>query len=128
MKIIRLTNKNTGIELRKLFNAQKSGNTGVEAIAAKIIGDVAENGDSALRRYAYKFDGVRIKDLGVSASEMKKAYSRVDKTLYNSLTSAKKNISEYHKKQLPKSWSFKRVGAKLGLRYTPLETVGIYVP
>ncbi len=87
--------------------------------------------DAALLAFTREFDRVTDPDfnLKVTPNEIVNAYKKVDKKLIAALKKAKQNITRYHRFQLPKSWSktFKN-GTEIGLRYTPIERVGIYVP
>lgn len=100
-----------------------------------IISDVRSRKDAALFEYAKKFDGQDLNKCGilVSEDEIKDAYSKVDKSLIDSIRRAKENILAYHLKQTDK---FKNElfpsGASgtstLGWIYRPLARVGLYVP
>jgi histidinol dehydrogenase len=53
----------------------------------------------------------------------------VEETTYRAMVHAKENIAAFHRKQLPNSWfETGDDGSFLGMRYTPLSSVGAYVP
>jgi histidinol dehydrogenase len=87
--------------------------------------------DAALLEFTRKFDRLTVPEFEfkVSKKEIELAYTQVSKTLISALKKAKANITRYHRYQKPKSWTKKpKNGIELGLRYTPIERVGIYVP
>ncbi|MBP3696289.1 MAG: histidinol dehydrogenase [Clostridia bacterium] len=103
--------------------------SGVEAIVADIIKNVRENGDAALKEYSLKFDKAEIANLRVTAEEIEAAYNNEDPALIETLEKAKKNIWNFHKKQLRKGFEINNGdGTISGQKITPIEKVGIYVP
>ncbi len=103
--------------------------SGVESIVADIIANVRENGDAALREYSLKFDKAEIGNLRVTAEEIEEAYASEDPALIATLETAKKNIWNFHEKQLRKGFEIKgENGIVSGQKITPIEKVGIYVP
>lgn len=103
--------------------------SGVESIVADIIKNVSENGDAALKEYSLKFDKAEIKNLRVTAEEIEAAYNSEDPALIETLEKAKKNIWNFHEKQLRKGFEINNGdGTISGQKITPIEKVGIYVP
>lgn len=96
--------------------------------AAAIVKDVRENGDEAVLRYTKKFDG-EVSSLLVSESEINASLEQIDGGLYNSLSTAAKNIREFHMHQLTEGFSVKSDdGVEMGQRVMPLAKVGLYIP
>lgn len=103
--------------------------SGVEAIVANIIKNVRENGDAALKEYSLKFDKAEIENLRVTPEEIEAAYNNEDPALIETLEKAKKNIWNFHEKQLRKGFEINNGdGTISGQKITPIEKVGIYVP
>ena len=103
--------------------------SGVEAIVADIIKNVKENGDAALKEYSARFDGVCPENLRVTQEEIDAAYESEDKALIETLETAKKNIWNFHEKQLRSGFEIRgEDGTVSGQKITPIEKVGIYVP
>jgi len=102
----------------------------VEPAVRKIVNDVRRRGDKALRRYAVKFDGLAADDsLLVSPEEMKAAWMSADDSFKEALKAAAKNIRQFAKWQLPRSWSRTAGdGVRLGQMVWPIDSVGCYVP
>ncbi len=103
--------------------------SGVESIVAGIIANVKENGDRALKEYAEKFDGAIIENLRVTQEEIDTAFANEDPALIETIELAKKNIWNFHEKQLRKGFEINNGdGTVSGQKFTPIEKVGIYVP
>ncbi|MDW7731446.1 MAG: histidinol dehydrogenase [Methanolobus sp.] len=97
---------------------------------ATILRDVKENGDEALRSYTKKFDRADITDIEVSQEEIDEAVSSIDASLIKHLEFAAENIRKFHQAQMPEKMWFMELspGIELGQKFTPLESVGAYVP
>ena len=101
----------------------------VSETVRKIIADVRERGDTALREYARKFDGIEIERLEVSREEIDEAAVKVGKRYIEILNKSAKNIRAFHSRQLREGFIFTpEEGVILGQRVIPIERVGIYVP
>ena len=97
----------------------------------KIIADIARGGDRPLFSYTKRFDGLSLskRNLVIAKADLKKAYDKIDPKLRKALRTAAARIRAYHERQRRESWQFRDAsGAKLGLRYTPLDAVCLYVP
>ena len=94
----------------------------------QILEDIKLNGDEAILKYSEKFDGVKLENLKVTSSEIKKAYETIDKDLLEALKKAAYNIEEFHKKQIPKEWHVSQSGITLGQIIRPINIVGCYIP
>lgn len=94
-----------------------------------IIEQVRSEGDAALLRLTRKYDGVEVKGLQVTRSEMEDAYEKIDEELLSALRFARSRIEGYHRRQRPRDVTlFEEEGSSLGWKYSPLSSVGIYVP
>jgi len=90
----------------------------------KIVRDVADNGDDAIRRYTKEYDGV---DLGpdefrVPQKELEKAHNEIDKDLLRSIRRAIANVRKYQERIFIGGFEHP------GIRYTPIKGIGICVP
>ncbi|MCL1793254.1 MAG: histidinol dehydrogenase [Oscillospiraceae bacterium] len=121
---------NVGELHEKLKNRIGSAFGEAQKVAEKIIGDVRENGDEALVRYAKIFDGVDIepRDFYISEAEANEICGKCDKNLMRIMEKAAQNIEEYHKKQTQNSYVISKDGIIMGQRALPLEKVAMYVP
>ncbi|MBQ3254019.1 MAG: histidinol dehydrogenase [Acholeplasmatales bacterium] len=97
----------------------------------KIVKDVEINGDDALVSYTKKFDDpdFDITKIEVSKEEQEKAFNSLDEKLKKVLIRSKERIYSYHMHQKRETWMYKdSIGAELGLKITPIQNVGVYVP
>jgi hypothetical protein len=67
-----------------------------EATVKRILAEVRAKGDKALFTYTKKLDGVELKSLDVSNSEISDAYKKVDKKLLAALKLAADRIEQFH--------------------------------
>lgn len=98
-------------------------------LVEKIIENVKRKGDKALVYYTKKFDKVNLKSIRVSNTEIANSTKYISKSLLSSIKKAIYRITIFQKTNVLKSWikSFKS-GEKLGYKYTPIDSVGIYIP
>lgn len=95
----------------------------------RIIDDVRNNGDGALKKYTEMFDGISLDAFAVTQEEIEEAYWLVDENMVHIIREAAQNIREYHERQRMTSWFMTRDdGTILGQKVTPLDAVGLYVP
>lgn len=98
----------------------------------EILNNIKLNGDEALIKYAEKFDGFKInnmQDIVVTEEEIENGARRVGDRFIKILERTKKQIIEFHKNQIPKSWNiFKEDGVIMGQMVRALERVAVYVP
>ena len=96
-----------------------------------IITNVKENGDEALINLTYKFDNVKLEKatLFFSDEEIRSSSKKILAKEKEALNLAASRIKKYHIKQLPKNKFWKdEKGVNLGFRWTPINSIGIYVP
>ena len=92
----------------------------------RILRDVRERGDGAVRHYARVLDGVELEELEVSQQEISRSARDVPKPLMKALELAARRIEDFHRATLPKSWV--DLASGLGEVVRPIERVGIYAP
>ena len=98
---------------------------------ARIISDVRKGGDSALIKYARKFDcpGMKADAIAVTKAEFAAARKAVDRRVMSAINRATRQISAFHRRQLPNSWvDTDRSGTLLGQMVHPVDAAGVYVP
>lgn len=101
----------------------------VTAVVSDIIDNVKAHGDSALRDYAVKFDGICPAAFEVSRDEISDALTNAEPGFVDAMLSAMANITEFHTRQKQQSFmDAKENGVILGQRVRGLNRVGIYVP
>ncbi|MEP6997554.1 MAG: histidinol dehydrogenase, partial [Betaproteobacteria bacterium] len=123
---------NFALALAKLTERDKAHDDAVDASVASIIADVRIRGDAAVLEYTALFDRVKatsVAALELPAAELKAAHDTLPAEQKDALAQAAERIRAYHSRQGAESWSFTEPdGTRLGLRVTPLERVGVYVP
>ena len=127
MKLRRLSTRLRGFEagFAALRRTEAAGNAAVERVVRAIIADVRKRGDAAVRKYARKFDGAVPREIEVSL----KLLRSIPRPQAEALRAACRRIKSFHERQLQKSWQYTDAdGTRLGLRLTPVERVGLYVP
>lgn len=102
----------------------------VEDTVRDIIENVRQNGDEAIRELAKKFDHVDLDSIAVTREEIEEAYEKVSPELVEELENAAYNIQRFHEMQMPPGLWLREVepGVTLGVKSTPLERVGCYIP
>ena len=114
-----------------LLNSARDTEDDVSRAAGEIIADVRARGDAALIELSARFDRVTLtaETLRVPFAEIDAAYKSADAEVKSALSLAAKRIEAYHSRQVPLDESFTdESGAKLGWRWTPIQSVGLYVP
>ena len=131
MRIIKYNNKNFYQLLQKNlnkrdFNVDKK----IEDNVKKIINGIQNRGDEALINYTKKFDKIVFNKnkIKINYKLLKNNNFQVDKKILNSFKKAIKNITRFHKKQLPVDISQNDKNISLKSRWRPIDSVGLYVP
>lgn len=94
-----------------------------------IVKQVREQGDAAIKALTSRFDKVDLDQLLISADEVEAAYAKIDEELLSALKFAKERIEAYHRRQRPDDITLvKEEGSALGWKYSPLASVGVYIP
>ena len=113
----------------QLFNRDIRREAVVDAEVDDILQNVRTRGDAALREYTRRFDGVEVKDFRVPPEELEKAYDTLPASFQETLLEAAANIERFHERQTRRDYVITDTpGVVMGLRYTPMERVGICVP
>src|SRR5207247_11421978 len=110
---------------RGIFDAQILEN------ARRAIEDVRVRGDDALLDYTRRWDGVDLtrEQLIVRRDEIAAARGAVTRELQDALTEAIGRSRRFNERLLPGHWLVTpEAGITVGVRFTPLDRVGVYVP
>lgn len=124
MKII----KATDITPEQIVSQRDVAYVSVEESVKKVLNDVSERGDAALREYELRFDGVRIDDFAVTAEEIDAAVAAVGAEYVRILKRAAANIERFHRAQIRSDFSMNYDGITVGERFIPVQSAGLYVP
>jgi len=117
-------------EVRAHITRGREPDTGIANRARSILDAVRARGDGAVLEFTRTLDCPIIDSIGlrVPDAEIDAAYPQVDGRFRKALNAAIANVTRYHKRQLPRSWTMKQKGMRLQQRFAPLRRVGIYVP
>ncbi|SDR60528.1 histidinol dehydrogenase [Rhizobiales bacterium GAS113] len=118
-------------KFQALIAMKREASEDVEAVVAAILRDVAARGDAAVIEYTRRFDRLELEpaSLRVGEAEIEAAAKACPRPALEALSFAKQRIEAFHLRQLPQDDHFTdALGVKLGLRWTPIEAVGLYVP
>ena len=129
----RLTRSDPGFEARfaALLSAKREVAEDVEAAVRAIVDDVRRRGDAALVVFTARFDRVTLTPdrLRITAAEFDAAEAAVPADAMAALRFARDRIEAFHRRQLPKDDRYRdALGVDLGLRWTPIDAVGLYAP
>ncbi|MGC1464548.1 MAG: histidinol dehydrogenase [Pseudolabrys sp.] len=116
---------------RALLAVKRETAADVEQAVRAIVGDVAARGDRALIELTAKFDRVDLGKIGlrVSGEEIAGAAKICDGKALDALKLARDRIEAYHRRQKPADGCFTdALGVEMGMRWTAIEAVGLYVP
>jgi histidinol dehydrogenase len=115
-----------------LLDAPREETARVDAAVAEIIAAVRSDGDRALLDLTARFDGHApgsAAALRVTPAEIDEAASGIAPTLMAALDLAAERIERFHAAQMPQDLTVPDpAGLTLGMRWAPLDAVGIYVP
>ena len=99
-----------------------------EQVVDRIIAEVREHGDAAVRRFTEAFDGVIPLQIEIPRSQWEEAYEALPPDLAQALEVAAEQIERFHRKQVRTSWLDWDDEGALGQLVRPIERVGVYVP
>ncbi|MCL1905174.1 MAG: histidinol dehydrogenase [Methanomassiliicoccaceae archaeon] len=112
------------------LKARLSGTGEVAGDVHKIVEQVRDGGDRALIELTKRFDKVDIDSVVVTRDEIDEAYEEISEELLEALEAAAANIHYFHKTQKEPDLKLTETdpGVLLGIKTTPLQRVGAYIP
>ncbi len=114
-----------------LLNQARETTETVDHAVAAIIADVRARGDAALIDYTTRFDRLTLTadHLRISPNEIDAAVATIPAAAAEALDLAATRIEAFHEAQLPADLKLTDdAGMTLGMRWTSLDSVGLYVP
>jgi histidinol dehydrogenase len=126
MKIFLYPNKNTWKELlvRPTFD-----NVNLQEQVSKVLKEVQQNGDAAIKKYTAQFDGVELNDFVVTENEITLAIASLSNELKQAIETATNNINTFHQKQVAKIEVVETMpGVNCWRKSIGIEKVGLYIP
>ncbi len=117
----------------KDFEKKKQGFRNVILEAEAIVSDIESRKERALLEYVLKFDGLKagaVSELLVGKKELDRAYSKAGKKFIQSMKKARKNIRDFHERQMKTRSGFvlEKKGLAAGERLIPVQRAGVYIP
>jgi histidinol dehydrogenase len=92
----------------------------------RIVADVREHGDDALRRWARRLDGADLEAIEVTPDRWAEALAQLPAPMVAALEAASARVRAYHERAMPQGWDDPDAG--YGQRIVPIGRVGLYVP
>ncbi len=126
MKTIKYPSRNDWSELlkRPTFDS-----TALESVVGKVLADVKQDGDFAIKKYTKEFDKVELLNLMVSDSEFIAAEKNVSDDLKNAIQLAKSNIEKFHYSQKDEIKVVETMeGVNCWRKSIAIDKVGLYIP
>ncbi len=118
-------------QFEALVHSRRDQGENVGSTVSTIIADVRARGDQALIELSARFDHVDLEAEGLrfTADQIAAAMDAAEPATLDALRLARQRIETHHRRQLPADDRYTdAIGAQLGHKWTPLDSVGLYVP
>jgi histidinol dehydrogenase len=109
-----------------------------EQAVARILADVRQRGDEALRDWTARIDGISLNEpfdklragFEVPQREWRTAFDALPADLAEAMALSAQRIRDFHARQpvLSLTWTTDEMGGTLGQRMVPMRRVGVYAP
>ncbi len=94
-----------------------------------ILETVRKEGDRALKDYTLAFDNAELREIQLSADEIRDSGQHLSESLKEAIAIAKSNIERFHRSQKPEDLVINTMpGVECRLKHKPIEKVGLYIP
>jgi histidinol dehydrogenase len=125
MRIIESSNRRA---IRRLIDRRHEADPAITRQVARIVAGVRRTGDTAVLRYAQRFDRLS-SPVEVTANEIQDGLRAITPELRAALRTAARHIRRVARRQVPRGWrTTVTTGVEIEQRVTPLDRVGCYVP
>ncbi len=128
---LRSTDPDFAARFRELVERRREEQAELRDAVAAIIAEVRERGDAGLLACTERFDrlGLTADRLRVTEAEVAAARRSCDAAVLEALEFAAARIRAFHERQLPGDFEeVDALGVRMGLRWRPIDAVGLYVP
>ena len=118
-------------DFAEFLSSKRDTEDAADQTAKEIVQKVIDEGDAALFAFTEQFDrfNVDASTICISADEMSAALDVTPSDQRNALELAAARIRAYHELQRPADLQYRDAdGVSLGMRWTPVDSVGVYVP
>jgi sulfopropanediol 3-dehydrogenase len=119
------------VYLKKAQPVGEAGRHDVSDTVARVIADVRERGDKAVREYSQKFDDWSPERFELSDDDRKRIIAQVPATVLEDIATVQRNVRHFAQVQRASISDFEvetTPGVFLGQKNIPVEGVGAYVP
>jgi histidinol dehydrogenase len=116
---------------RALVDGRREEAADVREAVRAIVDEVRRDGDAALIRLTGRFDRFDLSPGGprVGEDELAAAAAACDADTVRALELAASRIRAFHERQIPRALDYRDAeGVRLGLRWSAVDAVGLYVP
>lgn len=131
MKIIDHSTSDFEASFAQILGSKQENNPKIDAVVQEIITTIIQKGDDALVEYSSRFDRIDLSHHGIEIKkeEIDHIAEAVPEDLKSSIDLAAKRIRHYHEQQKPMGFQYQDdIGATLGMRWTSIQSAGLYVP
>lgn len=126
MEIINYSKKK---ELKQFLQRPALLSSDLENKVMKILQNVKDKGDKAIRKYNKKYDGFELVNFSVSEKEINKAEKLLPEDLKIAIQQAKNNIEKFHSSQPVAEQMIETMpGVQCWRKTVAIEKVGLYIP
>lgn len=94
----------------------------------KILKSVNEQGDRAVIHWSKIIDNFEDENFTISKEEIAKANKQLPQKTRDVMNASAKRIRSFHENQPISTWMIDDLDGQLGQRFSPIESVGVYVP
>ncbi|MCA0302401.1 MAG: histidinol dehydrogenase [Proteobacteria bacterium] len=119
-------------DFQAFLGRNREADENVDRVAGEIVADVRARGDVALLEYTNRFDRLALADaagLRITDAERRAAAATVPAHQREAIAFAAKRIEAFHRALMPSDVDFvDSTGTRLGARYRPVDSAGVYVP
>ncbi|MGM0525829.1 MAG: histidinol dehydrogenase [Pseudomonadota bacterium] len=113
----------------RLLRPEQSRSRSLRETVKNILSQVREHGDAAVIKLTQKFDNPAATQLVMSAEQKTEALKGLTAPVKAAIDKAYRTISEFHRQQQPRDIKVETApGVICEQRYTPLQSVGLYIP
>lgn len=110
--------------IRRIFGEALS----AQAVVERILEDVRDRGDDAVKHYTSVIDGDAPESVNVPKESWRLAYESLPHQVQEALQISADQIARFHRLQLRTSWLDWSSEGGLGQLIVPIERIGIYTP
>jgi sulfopropanediol 3-dehydrogenase len=117
--------------LKKAAPKPRLDTSSIEETVRRMLADIAEHRDEAVRRYARELDKWEGNDFRVSHDEIRRVENELPETFKEDFAYCKEQITGFARRQLESLREFEvetEPGVRLGQRLIPVAAVGCYIP